>query len=47
MGQTTGYDQMAFNPTTGKHILTLVDADGNRLQTRFEVLEKGKQAAGY
>lgn len=41
MGQTTGYHQMALNPAPGKHILTLVDADGNRLQTRFEVLEKG------
>ncbi len=42
VGQTTGYHQMALNPAPGKHILTLVDADGNRLQTRFEVLEKGK-----
>jgi penicillin-binding protein 1C len=42
MGQTTGYHQMALNPAPGKHILTLVDADGNRLQTRFEVLEKGR-----
>lgn len=41
MGQTIGYHQMALNPAPGKHILTLVDADGNRLQTRFEVLDKG------
>ena len=42
MGQTIGYHQMALNPAPGKHILTLVDADGNRLQTRFEVLDKGR-----
>jgi penicillin-binding protein 1C len=42
VGQTTGSHQMALNPAPGKHILTLVDADGNRLQTRFEVLEKGR-----
>lgn len=42
IGQTIGYHQMALNPTPGKHVLTLVDADGNRLQTRFEVLEKGR-----
>ncbi len=42
MGQTIGYHQMALNPVPGKHILTLVDADGNRLQTRFEVLDKGR-----
>ncbi|MFD0749881.1 penicillin-binding protein 1C [Mucilaginibacter calamicampi] len=42
VGQTAGYHQMALNPAPGKHILTLVDADGSRLQTRFEILEKGK-----
>lgn len=43
MGQTHGYHQMALNPAPGKHILTLVDADGNRLQTHFEVLDKGSK----
>lgn len=42
MGQTTNSHQIALNPTPGKHILTLVDADGNRLQTRFEVLDKAR-----
>lgn len=43
VGQTHGSHQMALNPTPGKHTLTLVDADGNRLQTRFEVLDKGSR----
>ncbi|MGY3214758.1 penicillin-binding protein 1C [Mucilaginibacter sp. HD30] len=42
LGQTIGYHQMAISPPPGKHVLTLVDADGNRLQTRFEVLDKGR-----
>jgi len=40
VGQTINYHQMALNPAPGRHVLTLVDADGNRLQTRFEVLDK-------
>ncbi len=40
LGQTINYHQMALNPAPGKHTLTLVDAEGNRLQTRFEVLQK-------
>lgn len=43
LGETTNYHQMALNPAPGKHILTLVDAAGNRLQTRFEVLDKDKK----
>jgi penicillin-binding protein 1C len=42
LGQTTNYHQFAVNPSAGKHVLTLVDRDGSRLQTRFEVLDKGK-----
>jgi penicillin-binding protein 1C len=42
MGQTKDYHQMALNPSPGKHVLTLVDANGNRLQTFFEVLDKEK-----
>jgi penicillin-binding protein 1C len=42
IGETKDYHQMALNPSPGKHILTLVDANGNRLQSRFEVLDKGK-----
>jgi penicillin-binding protein 1C len=42
LGQTKDYHQMALNPSAGKHVLTLVDANGNRLQTFFEILDKGK-----
>jgi penicillin-binding protein 1C len=42
VGQTTAYHQMALNPSAGKHMLTLVDANGNRLQINFEVLDKEK-----
>jgi penicillin-binding protein 1C len=42
VGQTKDYHQMALNPSPGKHVLTLVDVNGNRLQTYFEVLDKGK-----
>lgn len=42
VGETKDYHQMALNPSAGKHLLTLVDANGNRLQTYFEVLDKGK-----
>lgn len=42
IGQTRDYHQMAVNPSAGKHSLTLADANGNRLQTRFEVLDKDR-----
>ncbi|WCT11044.1 penicillin-binding protein 1C [Mucilaginibacter jinjuensis] len=42
VGETKDYHQMALNPSAGKHVLTLVDANGNRLQSYFEVLDKGK-----
>jgi penicillin-binding protein 1C len=42
LGQTKDYHQMALNPSAGKHVLTLVDANGNWLQTFFEILDKGK-----
>jgi penicillin-binding protein 1C len=42
IGQTKDYHQLALNPSTGKHVLTLVDANGNRLQTYFEILDKEK-----
>nr|WP_255670500.1 penicillin-binding protein 1C [Mucilaginibacter sp. UR6-11] len=42
IGQTKDYHQMALNPSAGKHVLTLIDANGNRLQTSFEVLDKEK-----
>lgn len=40
IGETTGTHQLAFNINAGKHILTLVDREGNRLIQTFEILEK-------
>ncbi|MCJ8209763.1 penicillin-binding protein 1C [Mucilaginibacter sp. RS28] len=40
VGETKEYHQLALNPSAGKHVLTLVDANGNRLQTFFEVLQR-------
>ena len=39
---TKDFHQVALNPPPGHHILTLVDGDGNSLQVRFEILDKGK-----
>lgn len=40
IGETTGTHQLGFNIRTGKHLLTLIDASGNRLVQHFEILEK-------
>lgn len=44
MGETGNFHQLALNPSPGKHTITLVDTDGNRLQQTFEVVggENGK-----
>jgi len=42
IGVTKDYHQMALNPPPGPHTLTLVDGDGNTLQTKFEILDKNK-----
>lgn len=42
IGVTKDYHQMALNPPPGKHTLTLVDGNGNTLQTKFEILDKNK-----
>jgi penicillin-binding protein 1C len=42
IGETKDYHQIALNPSTGPHTLTLVDGDGNTLKTNFEVLDKEK-----
>ncbi len=39
-GKTVNFHQIAVNPPGGKHILTLVDEDGNRGSVSFEILEK-------
>ena len=40
VGMTKTFHQMALNPSTGKHRLTLVDENGNRLEQPFEIIQK-------
>jgi len=40
---TKNYHQLAVSPAPGKHILTLVDENGERLVQHFTVLEKEKE----
>jgi penicillin-binding protein 1C len=40
MGATRDIHQMALAPEPGDHIITLVDANGERLQRNFTVLGK-------
>jgi len=40
VGETKDFHQMALNPPPGKHILTLVDGNGNKVRVGFEVLSK-------
>ena len=37
---TANYHQLAVNPAPGKHMLTLVDENGERLVQYFTVLDK-------
>ena len=37
---TTNYHQVGLSPTPGKHILTLVDANGESVSRQFEIIEK-------
>jgi len=39
-GQTRDIHQMALTPSQGKHVLTVVDEDGNMLTRKFEVISK-------
>lgn len=41
LGVTTGLHEMALRPDPGKHTITLVDEEGLRLVSRFEILDKG------
>lgn len=43
LGSTKGVHQMALSPEPGKHIITLVDQQGERLELLFEVLQKAKK----
>jgi penicillin-binding protein 1C len=40
MGTTQTFHQFAFEPPAGKHVLTLVDENGYRLEQRFEIILK-------
>jgi penicillin-binding protein 1C len=40
LGTTTTFHQMSLQPAVGKHVLTLVDPQGHRLEQRFEVIGK-------
>jgi penicillin-binding protein 1C len=42
VGTTKGYHQIALSPAPGKHILTLIDQNGERLVQAFTVLDKEK-----
>ncbi|MDQ0105287.1 penicillin-binding protein 1C [Chitinophaga terrae (ex Kim and Jung 2007)] len=42
MGATTEFHQMAFHPLPGRHIITLVDENGERIEQSFEILNKEK-----
>jgi len=43
MGSTTAFHNLELNPPAGKHLLTLVDEKGNRLEQGFEILAKEKK----
>lgn len=40
MGSTQHFHQLELQPAPGKHTLTLVDAEGNRLERGFEIVSK-------
>ncbi|WP_316821874.1 penicillin-binding protein 1C [Pedobacter gandavensis] len=42
VGTTKNFHQLALNPAPGKHTLTLVDEDGERLVQSFTILSKEK-----
>jgi penicillin-binding protein 1C len=42
VGSTKTFHQLSVNPTIGKHRLTVVDGQGNRLEQNFEVIGERK-----
>ena len=42
LGVTEHFHEMALQPPVGKHVLTLVDGDGFRLERKFEILGQKK-----
>lgn len=43
IGTTQTFHQFALEPPAGKHLLTLVDETGNRLEQKFEIILKKKR----
>lgn len=43
MGSTKGIHQMALSPDAGKHLITLVDQQGERLELYFEIIRKTRK----
>jgi penicillin-binding protein 1C len=40
IGTTQNFHQLALNPSTGVHIITLVDENGISVSRQFEILDK-------
>lgn len=43
IGSTTRFHQMAVSPEPGKHVLRVIDQNGESVTRQFEILEKEKQ----
>lgn len=43
VGSTFQFHQMAFNPSPGKHTVTIVDEQGETISRNFEILDKEKR----
>jgi penicillin-binding protein 1C len=43
IGSTTQFHQMAVNPPSGKHVLTVIDENGESVTRHFEILQKEKK----
>lgn len=44
LGQTRSFHEKLLQPSPGKHVLLLIDENGNKLTRRFEVLGKEKKS---
>ena len=42
LGVTTNFHQMALSPSAGKHLLTIVDENGESISREFEIIAKDK-----
>jgi len=40
VGSTQRFHQLALNPSAGKHVITVVDGDGNTVSRNFEIITK-------